>query len=141
MNERRRSRRATPGRAIDVTIGGNRPARMVDITPFGAHLELTSALNPRGEVRLTLPLPDGTVRIKARVVHCKLTSVGAPGQPRRPTYRAGLEFLDVEPRLAAMIGLVFPAPVERKVRQGPIKVKVDIDALDHDGIEGPHRVH
>jgi hypothetical protein len=139
--ERRGNRRAIPTSGIEVMIGGNRPARMIDISPHGAHLELTSALNPRGEIRLSLPLPDGTVRIKARVVHCKLTSMGAPGQPRQPTYRAGLEFLDVEPRLAAMIGLVFPPTVEPTTRRGPIKIKVDPDTLERDAVEGPHGAH
>jgi len=138
MDERRHSRRAAPAHDIDITIGGNRPARMVDVSCDGAHLELASALNPRGECRISLPLPGGTVRIKARVIHCKLTGFSAPDSGGHLVYRAGIRFLDVDPKLAASISLAFPPPISKPIRNGPIKIKVNVDALEHAAEAGKH---
>ena len=138
MDERRRSRRAAPAHEVNVTIRGNRPARVVDLSPYGVHLEIASALNPRGECRISLPLLDGIVRIKARVVHCKITGLSNPDSGGQLRYRAGLQFLDVDPRLAASINLTYPPPIDKPVRQGPIKVKVNVDALDHGGRVSKH---
>ena len=130
MDERRRSRRVAPAHEVNATIKGNRSARVVDLSPNGVHLELASALYPRGEYRISLPLLDGIVRIKARVVHCKITGLSSPDSGGQLMFRAGLQFLDVDPRLAASINLTFPLPVSKPVRKGPIKIKVDVDALE-----------
>ena len=138
MEERRHSRRAAPAHDVNVTIGGNRPARMVNVSPNGAHLETTWALNPRGECRISLPLPDGIVRIKARVIHCKLTGFSAPESGGHLVFRAGVEFLEVDPQLAASISLAFPPLISKPVRTGPIKIKVNVDALEHAAEAGEH---
>jgi len=138
IDERRRSRRVTPAHEVNVTIKGNRSARVVDLSPYGAHLELASALNPRGECCVSLPLLDGIVRIKARVVHCKLTGLASPDSGGQLMYRAGLQFLGVDPRLAASINLTYPPPINRPVRRGPIKIKVDVDALERAAEAGKH---
>jgi hypothetical protein len=109
---------------------------LIDVSPEGAHLQLPSALNPRGECRLSLPLSDGIIRVKARVVHCKLTGFAAPGSHGQLTYHAGVEFLDVDAKLAASIKRAYPAPVDKPTRNGPIKVKIDVDALEHAVHEG-----
>ena len=138
MDERRRSRRVAPAHEVNVTIKGNRSARVVDLSPYGAHVELASALNPRGECRISLPLLDGIVRINARVVHCKLTELASPDSGGQLMYRAGLQFLDIDPRLAASINLTYPPPFSKPVRRGPIKVKVNVDALAHGGQVSKH---
>jgi len=138
MDERRRSRRATPARDVIVRIGGNRPARLVDVTPDGARLELSSALNPRGECQISLPLPAGLLRIKTRVVHCKLVGFARPGSAGELVYRAGVRFLDVDPKLAVSILNAYPATAAKPQRSGPIKVKVDIDALERAVETGKH---
>ncbi len=53
-------------------------------------------------------------------------------------YRADLQFLDVDPRLAASINLTYPPPIKRPVRRGPIKVRVNVDALGHGGRVSKH---
>ena len=127
MEERRRARRAVPERQVSVTITGNRAARLLNISSDGALLELTSALNPRLECRLTLPLIDGPVRLRARVTRCRL--VASPDVPGRTVFRAGVEFLGIDPVLAASIAFSYPPVMIRPVRRGPIKVRVNVEEL------------
>ena len=112
-----------------LTIGGNRSAKVVDVTPYGAHLELSTALNPRGECLVAIPLPDGMIRVKARVVHCKLTGMSNKGPGGQIVYRAGLEFLGIDGRIAESIGRAFPETPEPD-RAGPVKVRISDAALD-----------
>ena len=135
MVERRRRRRAAPEKELTVTVAGGRVARLLNISPDGALLEVASALNPRAEYRVTLPLIDGTVRVRARVVRCRM--MAGSGSDGRPAYLAGLEFLDVDDNLATAIAFSFPPNVDRPVRRGPIKVKVDVDRLEG-GKHGPN---
>jgi hypothetical protein len=135
MVERRRSRRAVPEKEITITVAGGRAARLVNISADGALLEVASALNPRAEYRLMLPLIDGTARIRARVVRCRMMS--GSGSDGRPVYLAGLEFLDVDQKLATAIAFSFPPTVDRPARRGPIKVKIDVDRLEG-GKHGPN---
>lgn len=138
MDERRRSRRAAPAHELNVTLGGNRPAKVVDVSPQGAHLELTFALNPRSECRVSLPLLGEIVRIKARVVHCKLVGFSNTAAGNFVIYHAGLEFLDVDSGLTESIRLAYPPPFNKPVRRGPIKVKVNVEALEHAADLGKH---
>jgi len=56
-------------------------------------------------------------------------------------YRAGLEFLDVDPMLATSIYLAYPPPVNKPRRLGPIKVKVTVEALEHAAALGKHETN
>lgn len=111
---------------------------MVDVSPRGARLELTTALNPRSEFSISLPLSDRIVRIRARVVHCRLTGLSTGGRGGQPIYRAGVEFLDVDSTLEASIKLAFPSVFQTPPRTGPIKVKVNVDALAQAVEHGEH---
>jgi hypothetical protein len=119
-----------PERETEVNIGGNRPARLVDISPGGAHVELSTALNPNQTCRLWLSLPEGEVKIKGRVAHCKLTGFESFGSGGRLVYRAGLEFLDLGPSLERLIKAAFPIEPVKRRRTGPIKVKVDVSRFE-----------
>jgi len=138
MDERRHSRRAAPAHEIDITLWGDRHARVIDVSPDGAHLVLASALNPRGECRILLPLPNGRLRIRAKVIHCKLTGFSKTGSGGHPIYHAGVQFLDVDPNLAKMIRLAYPAETTTPEPGGPIKIKVNVDALERAVELGKH---
>lgn len=135
MDERRSSCRVSPAQETCVSIVGNRPARLVDITPAGAHLELAMALNPNHTCRIALQLGDKTVRIKARVAHCKLTGFTSFGSGGQLVYRAGVEFVEVDESLADTIRRSFPLAVAKPTRTGPIKVKVNVDSLEQEAAE------
>ena len=138
MDERRHSRRAAPAHDVEINLWGNRPARVIDVSPEGAHLVLASALNPRGECRISLPLPNGLLRIRAKVVHCKLTGFSNSGSGGHLVYHAGVQFLDVDPKLAGMIRSAYPVEEKNPVRSGPIKIKVNVDALERAAEIGKH---
>jgi len=53
-------------------------------------------------------------------------------------YHAGVQFLDVDPKLAALIIRAFPPPIIKPVRSGPIKVKVNVEKLEQEATEGEH---
>ena len=121
-------------------IGGNRRAKVIDVSGNGARLELASALNPRGECRISLPLPRGTLRLKARVVHCRLTGFSSTGSPGQLVYRAGIEFTDVDDEMADAISRAFPPaapePAPKPARRGPIKVKINVESFERAGASG-----
>ena len=129
MEDRRRLPRALPDANVEVLIAGNRAARVVDISPEGAQLELVTALKPGRECRLSLPLPGGTVQLRARVTRCRLTSSSPSGATGVMVYRAGVTFLDVEPKLAALIGSTFRTSSAAALRTGPVKVWVKVDEI------------
>lgn len=135
MDERRSSYRVSPAQETCVSIGGSRSARLVDITPGGAHLELSTALNPNHTCRIALQLGDETVRIKARVAHCKLTGFTSFGSGGQLVYRAGVEFIEIDENLAETIKRAYPLAVVKPNRSGPIKVKVNVDALERAAAE------
>lgn len=138
MNDRRSTLRVAPDHEVTVTIGGNQQARLVDISAAGAHVELTSALHPSHTCRVCMPLPGGDVRLQARVAHCKLTRPGPAGTGASLVYRAGLEFIDVDSSVIDAIATAFsPVPPKPK-RTGPIKVKVNVDALERAAEQAKH---
>jgi hypothetical protein len=138
MEERRRSYRARPENDLQVTLAGHRTARVVDLSPMGARLELATALNPRGECRLALPLPSGTLRVDVRVVHCRLIGFADAKSGGGLIYRAGVEFIGLDPMIASSIERAYPPPMPepKPARSGPLKVKVDVDAIERSFREG-----
>lgn len=111
-------------------IGGNRSARLVDITPQGAHLELSTALNPNHRCRIAIELEDETIRLSARVAHCKLTGFQSFGSGGQLIYHAGVEFAGMDGKMEEAIKRAFPLEKPKPARRGPIKVKVNVDALE-----------
>ena len=94
-DERRREERlripnSMPG---DVTIV--EPVRIVDISLCGAAVELERSLALESLHDFRLALGDRSAIVKARVAYCRVSDIW----PDRMVYRAGLEFLDVAPRV------------------------------------------
>lgn len=130
MEERRRFHRAVPMTDVNVLIGGIRHARMLDISPIGAGIELPMALSPRAECPLSIPLLDGTVRLQGRITRCRLTSVRSAGPNDDKVYRAGVEFVGIDPKMAAAIASSYPPEEVGSHRAGPIKIRVNVDELE-----------
>jgi len=121
MEERRRVNRAVPAHDTTIMVGGNRPARVMNISPVGVLLELASALNPRWECRLALPLPGGNVQVRARVSRCRLTARAQAGPTGGLVYQAALELLDIPPKLARAIEAAYPPEAVKPARQAPTR--------------------
>lgn len=100
----RRKRRV----AVDLpaSIGGRRSgeARVVDLSLVGSLLRCETALDLGEVVDLTIELPGGPLRVKARVAERSLDGASLPGAARA---LAGLEFLGLpaadEPRLRSFL--------------------------------------
>jgi hypothetical protein len=87
--------RRSPRLAVDLeaTLGGRHPreARVADLSLAGCLLRTDAALDPGAVVDLTLGLPDGPLRTKARVAEASIDGDAAPGPGTR--YLAGFAFL------------------------------------------------
>jgi hypothetical protein len=86
--ERRRSLRLVPPVEIEGTVGATVPARVVDLSSFGAQVEVDMRLRPGATCAMVLPAGDGPLTLEVEVRRCRAVGV----QDARIVYRAGLEF-------------------------------------------------
>jgi hypothetical protein len=86
----RRAPRFIVAKGIEVTIDGN-PAALINLSVAGAQVVSPTILKPNQRVRMTLPDPDGPIRVMAGVAWAafEMPKTG-------PVYRAGIEFYDAE---------------------------------------------
>ncbi len=73
-------------------------AELVDLSEGGAHVVSATVLRPNQKVRISLPLePDARLRATVAWASFELPK----GRNAESRYRAGLEFNDSDPRVAA----------------------------------------
>jgi hypothetical protein len=100
----RRGRRTSVD--LEATIGGRTPrvARVADLSALGCLVRTEASLAGGAVLDLTLVLPDGPLRAKARVAEASLDGEAPAGSPG---FLAGLEFLSLaaadEARLRAFL--------------------------------------
>jgi hypothetical protein len=126
-------------REVMVSLGGSRKARMLDISPDGARLELATALSPNSSCRLSLLLPDGMTCVRCRVVRCRLTALSGSEPTGNLVYSAAVEFVDVLPEVTTAILFAYPPPAVVKNAPGPIKARVKVGTLEPSPSGGAHR--
>jgi hypothetical protein len=86
----RRAPRFAVTKGIEVTIDG-KPAALINISVVGAQVVSPTILKPNQRVRVTLPDPEGPIRLMAGVAWAAFE------MPKSgPVYRAGIEFFDGE---------------------------------------------
>jgi hypothetical protein len=86
----RRAPRFTVVNGIEVTIDG-KPAALINLSVVGAQVVSPTILKPNQRVRMTLPDPEGPIRLMAGVAWAAFE------MPKSgPVYRAGIEFYDAE---------------------------------------------
>jgi hypothetical protein len=86
----RRAPRFAMAKGIEVTIDGN-PAALINLSVVGAQVVSPTILKPNQRVRMTLPDPEGPIRVMAGVAWAAFE------MPKSgPVYRAGIEFYDAE---------------------------------------------
>jgi CheY-like chemotaxis protein len=90
----RRAPRVRVGPGVDVLVDGVN-AMLVDLSILGAQVISPVALRPNARVRVTLYDDQDAVRVAAVVVWAKFEIPPEAGEPR---YRAGIEFVDADPR-------------------------------------------
>lgn len=137
MRERRKSKRIQTEGTVVARVKSTHEASILDISPFGAQVELKAALRPGVECDVVVPVHDGELRLRAMVRRCRVAAVvdgdladgGAP-----MAFRAGLEFVrcsqeEAERLRATYGGRDEPPPSKPRRRTGPIRIKVNPDAL------------
>ena len=89
--DERRGRRVPVDLAA--TLGGRhaRPARVADLSLVGCLLRAGAPLAARAVVDVTIEMPDGRLRTKARVVEASVDGDSLPGPSRG--FLVGLEFV------------------------------------------------
>jgi hypothetical protein len=86
----RRAPRFIVATGIEVTIDG-KPAALINVSVVGAQVVSPTILKPNQRVRMTLPDPEGPIRLMAGVAWAAFE------MPKSgPVYRAGIEFFDAE---------------------------------------------
>lgn len=140
MRERRKAKRIQTEGAVVARVKSTHEARVLDISPFGAQVQLRAALRPGVECDVVVPVHDGELRLRAMVRRCRVAAVidgelengGAP-----MAYRAGLEFVRCSQQEAERIRATYGGRDERppapRRRTGPIRIKVNPDALKGGG--------
>jgi PilZ domain len=109
--EGRRGRRVLVD--LDAVIGGRtrRSARVADLSLVGCLVRMDTALSKGAVVDLTLELPDGPLRVKARAAASSLDGEAPSGAPG---YLAGLEFLALGPVDEARLRAYVEAEAKRR---------------------------
>jgi hypothetical protein len=84
----RRAPRASMVEGVDVLVDGT-PARLVDLSTFGAQLLSTAVLKPNQKVRISMVDERLTLRTQATIIWARFE---LPRGNPTPHYRAGVEF-------------------------------------------------
>ena len=145
MNERRRAARHHIQDEVFGRVKATVPARIVDISPFGAQVEVPSALRPSVECDIWVPLEEGQVRIRARVLRCRAAAMRheGTGNGANLLYRAGLEFTELSQDDVDALRRAYPAPEDappvsttegvavepRSRRHGPVKIRLSSEHI------------
>ena len=108
MPERRAATRIKPEKPIRAKVKAYIPARVVDISPRGALLEITQPLPPRTKCDLRVQENGDELVLQATVKRCCVWGYGTNDRLERVVvYRAGLQFRDLsgeeEERLSARV--------------------------------------
>jgi len=142
MRERRKSKRMQTGGGVVARVKSTHDARVLDISPFGAQVELRAALRPGVECDVVVPVHDGELRLRAMVRRCRVAAVvdGELENGSAPmAFRAGLEFVRCSQQEAERIRTTYGGrdeePAKPRRRTGPIRIKVNPDALGGGGGE------
>jgi hypothetical protein len=138
VNERRRTGRFQPEEALYGRVRMALPAKILDISPHGARVEVASALRPTAECDVAVPAGAGELRLRARVVRCRALA-GNPSETGGIVFRAGLEFVNVSEAAAAGLEAAYGEAARSEARSahlpppnrppGPIKIRVNLDDI------------
>jgi hypothetical protein len=144
MNERRKVARHHIEEDVFGKVKATVPARIVDISPFGAQVEVPSALRPSVECDIWLPIERGQVRVRARVLRCRAAAMRPDGDDgANLLYRAGLEFVGLSEKDVEALQRAYPAPEDAPVvavkegrpveptrrRTGPVKIRLSSEDI------------
>jgi predicted nuclease with TOPRIM domain len=88
----RQARRIAMKKGLEVTLEGS-PSILVDMSTLGAQILSPVAVRPKRIVRLALPLDEGVVVLRGRIVWAQFEQPTGTSEAR---YRAGLKFTEAD---------------------------------------------
>jgi CheY-like chemotaxis protein len=83
--------RVRPG--VEIQLDGN-PVSLIDLSTSGAQVVSGTILRPNQKVRVTIPHDDTAVRGRGTIAWAKFE---LPKPSAAPVYRAGVEFIEIDP--------------------------------------------
>ena len=102
--ERRAVPRVRPIVPLEARVQTTQPARILDISSRGAQVELPYGLLPMGLCDLRIEFPEGEFAAFATVRRCQASGFGRDERDQPVVvYRAGLEFVEVDPECLAWL--------------------------------------
>lgn len=138
MKDRRRHPRVTPDEEVYGKVKATVPARVVDISPEGLQVEVSSGLRPNVECDVSLPVDDGAIQVRARVLRCRAATMRSGADSSELLFRAGLAFVGLSAADQETLRQTYGIPVEeatpggdaspkpaRRRPPGPIKIKIN----------------
>lgn len=85
------------------TLGLTTAVRLVDMSPAGVRIEHSHPLTPGQACVLDVPLADGVLHLRGRVVWCKLHHVTTDASGRSVQYHSGIHFAAHAETLPALL--------------------------------------
>jgi len=124
MIERRRAERI---RVADHLIGRVREvgdARIIDISLTGVLGEIRDSVQPDGSCHFSMPMSgDDRIHIEARGRRCEPSRHREDGLGNSPfLYRAGLEFIDVDPKTHSILDRCLSGIKQRSARPDTARI-------------------
>jgi len=96
MNDRRRSPRVAPPQETMATVKATVPAKILDLSVRGMQVEVASTLRPGVDCNVSVPVPSGDLKIRARVERCRARSFSnVENCEGGMIYHAGLSFVEL----------------------------------------------
>jgi len=124
MTERRAVPRLELQKPLPARVKTFLPARIVDISPRGAQLELATSLRPKVPCDLRIQIEGGDIVVHGMVRRCRAWGFGLDEKDQRVLlYRAGIEFDQPVPEaLSKMIAKIMGATAEKAREEQAVKV-------------------
>lgn len=143
MNDRRRNPRVAPPQETIATVKATVPAKILDLSVQGMQVEVASTLRPGVDCNVSVPVPTGNLKLRARVERCRAQSfTSVENSEGGMLYCAGLSFIkpsaeDLEALEDAIVEFsLSEVPAVGKGDNGantagPIKIRIAPEHVNH----------
>ena len=142
MNDRRRSPRVAPPKETIGTVKATVPARILDLSVRGMQVEVSSTLRPGVDCNVSVPVPSGDLKLRARVERCRARIASDEAGEGGMLYRAGLIFIKpTKKQIEALEDAIVDFSIAENGHgaaggdaaegNGPIKIRIAPEHINH----------